>query len=175
MKILHVNNMNSVNEYNKMIKSKPCMVLYYMTKCGHCIALEPEWNKLENIMKNKNNNNVFLAKVNSNYLPYVESTKDILGFPSILYLHKNGEKKTEFQEKREYKYLIEFMNNILKENSSQENSFQKGGLRKNMKKTKRKINKKYMKKRIVNKITNKRKSNKKRINNRNKKTRKYNK
>ena len=44
------------------------MVLYYADWCGHCQTMKPEWQKVVNKMKNKNNVNV--AEVESNHIRY---------------------------------------------------------------------------------------------------------
>ena len=114
--VIHVNDSYNVDRYNSQINKKPAMVLYYMNGCGHCETMKPEWERFEREISMSQQGGhcpygrcpyqthcrhrgmrPMVARVNANYLNMVDGHKDILGFPTILYL-KDGKRYQNIME-----------------------------------------------------------------------------
>ena len=135
VKLIHVNSPNEVSQYNRVIKSKPTMVLFYMDGCGHCESMKPEWEKFEEDAKNTHINRA-VARVNANYMSDLEGETDVMGYPTIMML-LNGKKHNEFTSKRTSK---EFMN-FLKDNLAMNGGRKIRRKRKSSKKSKKRVRK----------------------------------
>jgi thiol-disulfide isomerase/thioredoxin len=68
---------------------KPCYILIYANWCGHCTKFKPTWEKL-----NKEMPEVFLAQIESSVIDNIQNKpefiKNIIGFPTIREIRKNG-------------------------------------------------------------------------------------
>ena len=92
-------------------QDKEVFVFIHMENCIHCINTKPEWEKIENKIKDKykNNDNLVVVDVDQLLLEKMESLKNkkIEGFPTILYITSkggtiedyNGDRKVESFEK----------------------------------------------------------------------------
>ena len=92
VELIHVNDPSQISRYNRLIKDKPTMVLFYMDGCGHCEMLKPEWDEFEKSAK-KTNINSGVARVNANYMDRVDGDKDVIGFPTIMKNIQNSMEK----------------------------------------------------------------------------------
>lgn len=134
MKLIHVNDDKSLEEYNEIIPNTKAIVLFYMDGCMHCEMMKDEWMDFENKMK-QSDEKLIIARVNQKYINRITGDKDILGFPTIFYL-MNGKKIKEYNGDRTINGFNEFYKSII-------NKSQKGGKRK--KTIKRKQHSKYKK------------------------------
>jgi protein disulfide-isomerase A6 len=73
---------------NILNKEENVVVLYYMTYCGHCIELKPDWDKI--CVINKNSKDVIIVNVEADVLKYLnlKYRKNIVGFPTIIKYNK---------------------------------------------------------------------------------------
>lgn len=79
-----------------VLKSKDIwMVEFYAPWCGHCKALEPEWNEAARTLKGK----VKLAKVDATENQALAQRFGIQGYPTILYWNY-GEGKTSSKHEK---------------------------------------------------------------------------
>jgi len=113
MRFIDVNEDSKVDKYNKLLRDNHVIVLFYMDGCGACEALKPHWNEFEKELRSKKDkhDNIVIAKVNSRYMNDISGYKSILGYPTIYHLH-NGEKISEFSDKRTVSALNKYLNNI---------------------------------------------------------------
>tara|TARA_Y100000780_G_C13694565_1_gene420947 strand:+ start:2163 stop:2729 length:567 start_codon:yes stop_codon:yes gene_type:complete len=114
MHFLDVRNDDSVMKYNKDIRSKPIIVLFYADWCGHCKNLEPIWNEFERSIKGKSNPRIGVSKVNSDYLSKIDGPKDVMGFPTISYI-KDGSKRKEYSGPRSVEAMKSFYDELERE------------------------------------------------------------
>jgi thiol-disulfide isomerase/thioredoxin len=98
LQIESVDNADNVNKLNMYIKNgKKVFVLFYMDGCGPCSSTLPEWKKIKNVLKYKNDDYV-IAHVEESlldkikYLPYKVS-----GFPTMMYISENGKKVENYE------------------------------------------------------------------------------
>lgn len=95
---------------NKMI------VGFFMEQCGHCLAMQPEYNKFSNdIMSNSRG---IVCKVETKHCPDLFSriTQEnwpykIDGFPTVI-AYKNGVAHSFFNGKRDSQTLTKYINSI---------------------------------------------------------------
>jgi thiol-disulfide isomerase/thioredoxin len=116
VKLIHVEDEKTLNEYNNAVMNGKAMVLYYMQGCGACEAMKPEWEKFEDeLSKEKYNSyDVLVARVRSDYLNDVKCDHSgLIGFPTILEL-SNGQKVSEYEGKRTKEGFIGFFEEISK-------------------------------------------------------------
>lgn len=124
MIVLHVDpTTNNTEEFNKHVSNvKHAFVLIYMEGCGPCNATRPEWNKLKNVLgqkqKYKNRHDILVADIDQemlkdiNHLPFQPS-----GFPTMMYinkkdnLHEDYENSNVKEKNRSVDSFIEWMEN----------------------------------------------------------------
>ena len=101
MIIIHADSELSAKEVNQYVNDgADVFMLIYMEGCGPCNATRPEWAKLEDALKHqyKNNDKLVLATINSTIVGSINHIGDVNGFPTILYLSKNGSKMEHFED-----------------------------------------------------------------------------
>ena len=109
-------NTNSLEEMNNLRNEKQkglVMILFYATWCGHCVAMEPEWKKLEKNHQEEIN----LAKVESeDYNDYKMSPNEdkVQGYPTVRLYHKDKMVK-EFDGERNFDSMYQFLQDYLDE------------------------------------------------------------
>lgn len=109
-------NTNSIEEMNNLRNEKQkglVMILFYATWCGHCSAMEPEWEKLQE----NHPENVSLAKVESeDYNNYEMSPNEdrVQGYPTVRLYHHDKMVK-EFDGERNFETMYQFIEDYLNE------------------------------------------------------------
>ena len=109
MIFIHVNDEN-VDKFNKLSKSHHCFLKYYMPGCGHCVAMEKDWEDMKHHLPHhmRKMNNVIVGEINSSAVPRLTGYNDILGYPTIVYL-KNNELKDEYSGERTKDKMLEWI------------------------------------------------------------------
>lgn len=104
---------HSVQKFNTMIGGNHAMVLYYMTGCGHCEMMKPEWIEFEQEAVSLPFE-VIIARVNRDVMDIIHADHDVLGFPTIYHLY-DGKKQREFESPRSKEEFHKFLEEISKE------------------------------------------------------------
>ena len=73
MTVIHFDSTN-IDVLNKSIKNKCIFLLIYMEDCEPCNRTKPEWMKIENILKKKDNN-IIIGDVEQSNLPKLTNLK----------------------------------------------------------------------------------------------------
>jgi len=91
-------NVDNVNELNMYIKNgKKVFVLFYMHGCGPCSSTLPEWKKIKNVLKHKNDDYV-IAHVEERLLDKIKYLPSkVRGFPTMMYISENGKKVENYE------------------------------------------------------------------------------
>ena len=81
---------NNISEIDKQTGGgKTCYILIYANWCGHCTKFKPTWEKLDKEMPE-----VFLAQIENSTIDNIQNKpeyiKNIIGFPTIREITKNG-------------------------------------------------------------------------------------
>jgi len=81
-------NNTPIDELSKYIDDNiPIFALIYMEHCGPCNATRPEWKKIKNILKNKENSNIIIVDIDKDVLDKIPKLKiNPSGFPTIAYI-----------------------------------------------------------------------------------------
>jgi len=142
---MHVTDEN-VDEFNKIAKSKDCFLKYYMPGCGHCIAMEQEWEHMKDKIPEdlRLNNDIVIGEVKSESVPKLKVYNDILGYPTIVYL-KNGNLVNEYDGERKEEQMLNWIINSLAKQSGGKKTTKKHN-KKSAKKHNRKSSKKHNRK-----------------------------
>jgi hypothetical protein len=109
----HSQDGGSTDKLNKSLDGKHAMVLYYMTGCGHCEMMKPEWLLFEEEVKTLPFE-IVIARVNQDVMGMVNADQDIMGFPTIFHLH-NRKKQREFNGERSKVEFRKFLEDIIAE------------------------------------------------------------
>ncbi len=103
MKYLHINpndkeNIKSLNTYIK--DGNNLFILIYLEGCGPCNETRPEWKKIENITKNKyNNNDGIIVDIDQEMLKDIKGLSiQPKGFPTIIYVTDNGKVIEDYED-----------------------------------------------------------------------------
>ena len=122
----------NMSQYNKIVKdqSTDAFVKLYSPNCGHCQAMQKDWDALENVPELKNLN-IAIIEVRHDALDDIdnETTKKVEGFPTIR-LVKNSKIVGEYDGDRSTEDMTKFiLENFLSKMEM------KGGSKKNKKRT----------------------------------------
>ena len=104
MKFIHINNEIDISQLKNSINTnKDIFMLIYMDGCGPCNQVRPEWKKLENVLHKHINNpkykNVVIIDINKDLLEKARTNiKSPIGFPTIMFVSKNGSIQENFEE-----------------------------------------------------------------------------
>ena len=107
--VLNVDESNP-EDFNKLIKVKPCVARFHMEGCGHCTAMEPAWNSAIAELRTKPELEGGIVDFNSRAMSrapsYIQSA--VKGFPTILSLDVGGKIVGNFSGPREKDPLKQF-------------------------------------------------------------------
>jgi thioredoxin-like negative regulator of GroEL len=95
MSCLDVDNDNNLAKFNNEHTKGVWFVWFYADWCGHCTHMNPHWEEL----KSNNNHGVKLAKVRDDFIPRINNSPPVQGYPTIL-LYKNGKVEEIYQGER---------------------------------------------------------------------------
>jgi thiol-disulfide isomerase/thioredoxin len=103
MKYLHINpnNKKDIDTFNEHTKSgKKSFVLIYLEGCGPCNMTRPEWKKIENVTKNKyDNNDVAIVDIDQELLKEIKGLNiQPKGFPTMIYVSDNGKVIEDYED-----------------------------------------------------------------------------
>lgn len=138
---LPANNKNTdkLHIFDKNIKDgNDVFVMFHMKGCVHCNSALPEWKNIKNRIHNKlkNNNNIVIADIESSNLFEIKNASNILGFPTIRYIHNYGNSYEDYNGPRVVSEFIKWIESKISNNPSPE--IYKGGKRNKTKKNKTK-------------------------------------
>ena len=125
----------NMSQYNKIVKehSMDAFVKLYSPNCGHCQAMQKDWDSLENVPELKNLN-IAIIEVRHDALDDIdnETTKKVEGFPTIRVV-KNSKLIGEYDGDRSTKDMMKF----ILENFSPKMEMKGGAKKKNRTQNKR--------------------------------------
>ena len=166
MKIINIKDNSTLQEFLSEINT-PSLLRVYSNNCGHCRAMENDWEKLKKLLTEKNyDDDMNIIDVESSYsnrLPdNISST--VIGYPTILAL-QNGNIVKDYEGTRKSNDMYDFCKEYLLKKSLKSNKKQKlsGGRKIKSKRTKR--NKSKRTKRNKSKPTKRNKSKRTKRNN----------
>lgn len=93
MLVLHIDSEKDANKIDKIIQQgNDVFILVYMKGCGPCKATLPEWNKIENALKDQyaKNDKLVVIDVNKDFLSSIKNIGEIDGFPTMKYIGDHG-------------------------------------------------------------------------------------
>ena len=109
LEIHNFKDVKKISKINNSLKSKKCNIIaIYLTGCGFCQLLHPEWKKAANKMKNANGT---ISYVNTEFQNNLNiNTSEIIGFPYIVAIKNN--KQMVYNGERDANSLYNWMSSI---------------------------------------------------------------
>ena len=97
----------SGKELAKIVEEGPTFVRYHMPGCGHCIAMEKDWDEL----RNAGHKGIEFVNVESSALAHVPEhlKQGIDGFPMLISYAKGGADRIEYTGERTAKGMEEWL------------------------------------------------------------------
>ena len=97
----------SGKELAKIVEEGPTFVRYHMPGCGHCIAMEKDWDEL----RNAGHKGIEFVNVESSALAHVPEhlKQGIDGFPMLVSYAKGGADRIEYTGERSAKGMEEWL------------------------------------------------------------------
>ena len=127
--IIDVNDSKSLKQFEDIHTKEPIMIWYHAEWCGHCKHMASEW---EDFNKHCQSKNINTAKISDEMLSDLKYEHNVEGFPTIE-LHNNGKKVKDFNQQRNSKEFITFLENNLKELGLKSNKKPKNSTKKKSK------------------------------------------
>ena len=164
MKIINIKDNSSLEHFLKEVNT-PSLLRVYSDKCGHCIEMKEEWEKLKQLLKENNkDDNINIVDVESSYSDKLPDniSSSIIGYPTILAL-QSGELAKNYESSRTSDDMYDFCERYILKNSSKKDKL-KGGKKIKSKKYKKRHTKnitKYKNKKIKKQKSKKNKKNNK--------------
>lgn len=95
-------------DLEKIVNESDTFVRYHMKHCGHCIAMEEEWDKL---VKEMSHHGLVLVNIEQSGLSYVPEhlKKGIEGFPTMIAYAKGGVDRAEYKGERTAKEMKKWL------------------------------------------------------------------
>jgi thiol-disulfide isomerase/thioredoxin len=105
MRVININKFNK-HLLNNLNRRSSGTILFYHPQCGHCQALKPEWEKMKDLLKDKDHD---IYEINGEELEHINHPiKNVVdGFPTILSV-KNG-KIIPFENQRNAENMVQFI------------------------------------------------------------------
>jgi thiol-disulfide isomerase/thioredoxin len=106
MVVLHINGetinkfkgdkRNVITQLNNCLHNKKVFLLIYMEGCGPCNMVRPEWKKLENVLKDRED--VAIVDIDKNYVHKVPSISSPNSFPTMRYITNGGKTVENYED-----------------------------------------------------------------------------
>ena len=111
---------NNASQFIAITNSMPSFVKLYSPTCGHCVAMQKDWNNLKNNPALKNYN-MAVIEVHANELDKINSPAMSVngGFPTIRKVLKNGKLGKDYNGDRSTKDMVKFIQDEFKETLTQ--------------------------------------------------------
>ena len=136
MTVIHFDSTN-IDVLNKSIKNKCIFLLIYMEDCEPCNRTKPEWMKIENILKKKDNN-IIIGDVEQSNLPKLTNLKyNVTSYPTMIKISNKGKNIKTIEEDNINERNIESFIKWISKNKNKTYSKTRKGKKKNKKKTKK--------------------------------------
>lgn len=143
IKIRNVNQDN-VDEFVPLAEKSDVFAKYYSPSCGHCTAMEKDWNQMtEHFKDKKSKKELIIASIDPYALEALKKSKifsKVNGFPSIHYLC-NGQPKHTYNGNRSKDDMIQWLNGKLLQEGGSKKKSQKNKGKKTQKSQKNKSKK----------------------------------
>jgi len=122
----------SLKQFEEIHSKEPIMIWYHAEWCGHCQHMADEWEQFNKHCQSKNMNT---AKISDEMLSNLKYEHNVQGFPTIE-LHNKGKKVKDFNQQRNSKEFINFLEENLKSLNLKPNKKKKNSKKKKLKKKK---------------------------------------
>jgi thioredoxin-like negative regulator of GroEL len=105
MPYIVISNDSDANEFQEASTSEPYVLLYHMSTCPHCVAMQPAWKEAVKTLKNKCN----LAAIEYHNIEHLPRTlQNVNGVPALK-LIMNGKPLNEYSGDRSAQSLIDWI------------------------------------------------------------------
>lgn len=108
------------DKFDKLVKDAPALVKFFHPTCGHCKDMAPHWDSLKDKLKEHHHKNINVIEVHADTIPEIKSecAKNILGYPTIMEVKKEGKAGREHKGERHtdalHKFFLETFVNEMK-------------------------------------------------------------
>lgn len=85
----------------QLVRDKPSLVRYHADYCGHCKAMEPEWDKVKSGLASTKNKQVIDVEHSAVEHVPIHLKKDVVGYPTIKAVTSRGSQSHIYQGPRD--------------------------------------------------------------------------
>ena len=117
MSCLDVDNDTNLMKFNNEHSKGVWFVWFYANWCGHCMHMMPHWDELAN----NNKHGVRLAKVRDDFIPKLNTTPPVEGYPTII-LYKDGNVEETYRGERSGDAFNNFLGEKISNNNNNNNN-----------------------------------------------------
>jgi len=109
MKVVSIGGKDS-RKFDDLVAEEQSFVKFYHPSCGHCVAMAPEWKKLEHKMRNKDHN-LNIIEVHADAIPNIKSkcASSVQGYPTIMEVKPGGLNGKEYNGSRDSNEMVKFI------------------------------------------------------------------
>ena len=106
----------------KLVSDKPSLVRFHADYCGHCKAMEPEWDKVKSAISDMKNKQVIDVEHSAIEHVPMHLKKDVDGYPTIRALTNKGKESYSYSGPRDADAIVPWFKSMTPQSGGKRSS-----------------------------------------------------